>query len=188
MKGQSNVALKYFGITVHPFGDRMYKLQPYRLDKKAHFVLNFGALASYEKFIWEDIVSVKVIQGIFSDCSAGPAGASFIGLKGNIINNGNHRLSFGLGPILVYRRNWNRFPEYKSSGTFEELKSKTFGDIQYKFYLYGAEFEYDRRLSQKLDFSVTFTPGLPYVLTWSAGLKYWFNKKFTKKVKLYIPK
>jgi hypothetical protein len=99
-----------------------------------------------------------------------------------------HRLLFGIGPTLLYREDWNRFPGYEDSGFFNRLHSRHFGDIQYYMFWYGAEFEYDYRLGKRTDLNVGFTPGAPLALTFSAGIKYWINKNFNKKEKLVIPR
>lgn len=184
---QSNVSLKYFGMTIHPFGDYSADIQPYRLDKKAYFVLNFGGYASYEHFIWLDMLSVRIKQGVFTDCSAGMMGVSHLGLQMNLLEKKKHKLSFGLGPTLIYRESWNRFPEYKESGFWHKYSSPKAGDIQYKVILYGCEFEYDYTVSPTTDLSVGFTPGFPFAFTFSFGIKHWFNKDFKTRVKLVTP-
>lgn len=168
-----NITLKYFGLTFHPFGDQLAEVQPYKLDKNAYVVFNFGAMLGYEHYIWEDILSYKLIQSAFTDCSGGSAGFTYLGLKGICLDKKKHRLMFDIGPVFFYRQSWTRFPQYTDRGIFQRYK-----DYQYKFFWYGAEFEYDYRLTDKLDLSVSFTPGLPFVLTWATGVKYWLNKDF----------
>lgn len=179
MRAQDVVTLKYFGLTIHPFGDRTAALQPYKLDKKARFVMNFGGFAGYEHYVWRDLVSVKAIQGVFSDCSGGLAGISHIGVRGLLADNEKHRLMVGAGPAIMYRDSWARFGErYTPSGFFNNYHSRNLGDIQWKFFPLVMEFEYDYRVGEKTDLSVSFTPGLPMALTFSVGVKYWFRKDF----------
>ncbi len=179
--GQSNIAVKYFGLTVHPFGDKFARHQPYKLDDKAFFVANYGAFIEYERFIKEDAFSIKIGQGIFADCSAGMAGATFVGLKGLLKPIGRHRFGLAVGGLFILRRSWTRFPDYKKSTIFKEVKTESLGNVQYAFYPYGIDIEYDYLLSPKWDFSVSFTPGFPFVMTFAVGAKYWFNKDFKKK-------
>jgi hypothetical protein len=183
---QNNISLKYFGLTIHPFGDRTAYMQPYKLDKNARFVLNFGGFASYEHFVWEDILSVKGLQGVFTDCSGGMAGVTHIGVRTNV-DRGRHRVSFGLGPTFFYREDWNRIEGYQDSGFLKHGNSRLFGPVQYRFFWYGMELEYDYRLGDRTDLSVGCTPGFPFVFTWSVGVKYWLNKDFRKTVKLVTP-
>jgi hypothetical protein len=185
---QSNVSVKYFGLTVHPFGDYSADVQPYKLDKNAYLVANFGGYASYEKFIWIDMLSIKVKQGIFTDCSAGMMGVSHLGVQMNLLEKRKHKLSFGIGPTLIYRESWTRFPEYQESGFWNKYDSDRFGLVQYKMILYGCEFEYDYTVSDKTDLSVGFTPGFPFAFTFSFGVKYWFDKNFKTRLKLVTPK
>lgn len=184
---QSNVSLKYFGLTVHPFGDNTAEIQPYKLDKNAYFVMNFGGYAGYEFFIWLNMLSIKLKQGLFTDCSGGIMGVSHIGLQMNLIEKKRHRLSFGIGPALIYRQDWNRFEIYKDSKFWNRYYTKNQKSIQYKFILYGCEFEYDYAISKKTDLSVGFTPGFPFAFTFSFGVKHWLNKNFKTRIKLATP-
>lgn len=186
-RAQSNVSLKYFGLTMHPFGDETAYLQPYKLDNQARFVLNFGGFASYEKYVWKEIVSVKAMQGVFTDCSGGMAGVTHIGLRINGEKD-RHRLGIGLGPTLFYREDWNRFEGYTDSGFMSRTNNQWLGPLQYKFFWYGLEIEYDYRLGDRTDLSVGFTPGFPFVFTWSVGAKYWFSKGSEEAAKLVSPR
>ncbi len=187
--GQSTFTLKYFGMTVHPFGDRMAALQPYKLDKNARFVLNFGGFAGYERFVYKDFVSAKVIQGFFTDCSAGWATVTHLGVRMLLLRNEKHRLYFGIGPTLIMRNSWTRFGErYKSSGYFNEDDTRMLGDIQWKFIPYGCEIEYDYRFTKRDYLSVSFTPGIPLACTFAIGWKHWITIKEFDYTKLYIPR
>ncbi len=181
IQAQSNLAVKYFGLTVHPFGDRTANYQPYKIDSKAVLVFNYGAFIEYERFIREQSFSIKVAQGLFADCSNGFAGATFIGLKGLLRPMGRHRLGLAIGPLFIVRQSWSRFSDYKGTGIFKEKKDTKVGDIQYAFYPYGLDIEYDYNLSPKCDLSVSFTPGFPFVMTFAVGVKYWFNKDFKER-------
>jgi hypothetical protein len=186
--GQSTITVKYFGCTIHPFGDKSAALMPYKFDNKGRFVANFGGFIGYEKYIYEDFISAKIIQGIFTDCSGGLAGVTHIGLRGVLIDKKKHRLSFGIGPAFLYRNSWSRFGEdYTSSGFFNEYHSRHVGDVQWKFFYVGFEFEYDYLLNQKNDLSVSFTPGVPMACIFSVGVKHWFSKDFKRTLKFVIP-
>lgn len=187
--GQSAFTLKYFGLTVHPFGDKTAALQPHKLDKEAHVVLNFGGYAGYERFVYKDFISVKYIQGFFADCSAGWASVSHLGARMLLLENPKHRLYFGVGPTFLIRDSWRRFGDrYTSSGYFEDGKLKRLGEVQYKFIPYACEFEYDWRCSERDHLSVSFTPGVPLALTFSVGWKHWIKTGQFDYEKLYIPK
>jgi len=189
LRGQETVTLKYFGMTIHPFGDRTAKLQPYKLDDKARFVLNFGGFAGYERYIHKELFAVKIIQGVFTDCAGGLSGVTHVGLRVLLIEHKKHRLMCGIGPAFMYRDSWRRFgDQYEPSGFFNDYHSRALGDIQWKLFPAGFEFEYDAQLCEKLDLSVSFTPGLPLACTFAVGVKYWLNKDFiSNEVKLVRP-
>lgn len=182
----SNLSLKFLGFTIHPLGDRTADLQPFKLDRHARFVFNFGGVLGYERFIWQDVLSVKVLQAVFADCSAGLASATHVALRGTFLNRGGHRLSVGFGPAFLVRQDWARLPDYQSSGFMHTGKLPVFGNVQYKMFWYGIEVEYDLRLSKHLDFSASLTPGIPMAISMGCGLKYWFTRDY--KAKIYLPK
>ena len=180
---QSNITVQYFGLTAHPFGDYTAEIQPYKLDKKARLVANFGGYISYEKLVWFDILSVRIKQGIFSDCSAGFMGVSHIGVNLRLWGNKKHRLSFAIGPAFIYRNSWNRFGIYENRGYWNEKEIYS-QPTQYKTVLYACEFEYNYMLTKKIDLSVGFVPGFPNALALSVGAKFWLDKDFNPRIKL----
>src|SRR6478735_1265426 len=146
---QDNIGLKFFGISI-----------------------NLGGMFSTEKFIYEDGISVKFVQGLYSDCAAQPGGFSHIGIRARILKKKRHSIYGGIGPTLVYRKNWYKLPGYIDSDYFDGKPTDTW---QYKFLWYGGEFEYAYVLSEKLDFTSTFIPGFPKLISFSFGLKYKFR-------------
>ncbi len=188
-QAQSTFTLKYFGLTVHPFGDPTAHLQPYKFDDKARFVMNFGAFAGYEKFVHRDLVSVKVIQGLFTDCSAGWASVTHFGPRLNLMKLKKHKVYVGIGPTLIVRNSWTRFGEsYTPSGFFNVAETNRYGDIQWKFIPYGMEFEYDYAITARDQFSVSFTPGVPLAMIFSFGWKHWITTKDYDRYKVYKPR
>ncbi|NOQ71641.1 MAG: hypothetical protein GQ574_06555 [Crocinitomix sp.] len=187
-KAQETLTVKFFGLAIHPFGDPTANLQPFKLDKKARFVLNAGLFVGYEKYLYKDIFSVKIIQGITTDCSNGLASISHIGARLLLFKTKKHRIHFGIGPTFIVRESWNRFgDEYTSSGFFNEYDSKKLGELQWKLIPYGFEFEYDYSFSDINQLSFSFTPGIP-ATTLSVGWKHWFNWKDYNEPKIFIPK
>lgn len=167
---QSNIGFKYFGFTIHPRGDEQAHLMPYRLDKKGVFVPNVGGILSFQKNVFQDIVSVKFAQGFYTDSGGLPSGHTHIGFRLVFFQKKKHTLLFGFGPTWIYRRNWNVKEGYVSTGIFEDR-----GKIQYKYVWYGGEIEYDYQINDKLDFSMNFLPGYPLVLSFGFGVRYWLN-------------
>ena len=186
---QSALTVKYFGLTVHPFGDKTAHLQPYKLDDKARFVANFGAFVGYEKFIYKKYLSVKLIEAAFTDCSGGWASIHHLGLRFLLLDKkSKHRLYLGVGPTYILRNSWTRFgEEYNGSGYFNVRESKWLGTVQSKFILYGMEMEYDYALNTNNHLSISFTPGIPLACIFSVGWKRDFNKQSYSKYKFYVP-
>lgn len=176
--GQSNISARYFGMTIHPFGDEQAALQPNRLDKNARFVTNLGGFITYEKFIWQDIISIKGLQAVFTDCSGGMATVTNLSIQTFLFETERSRLSACIGPAFMIREDWNRLEGYKDGGFFNRYQSRNFGPLQYKMFWYGFEFVYNRKLTDKIDLEAGFTPGVPLVCALSLGLKYWFSKDF----------
>lgn len=189
LNGQETLTVKYFGLTIHPFGDPTANLQPLKLDKKARFVANVGVFVGYEKFFYKDLFSAKIIQGVLADCSFGFASVTHLGPRVTLLKSEKHRVYFGIGPTFLVRDSWSRFgDEYASSGFFNETYSKRFGELQWSFIPYAFEFEYDYAFSQKNQLSISLTPGVPLATILSVGWKHWFHLKEFDEYKDFIPK
>ncbi|QMU28295.1 hypothetical protein [Adhaeribacter radiodurans] len=169
--------IKYFGLSLHPKGDPNAPLMPLNPDKKGYFVFNLGGMLSYEQFWKPQKFSVKGIQAIYTDCAAQLGGFTHIGLRAIIFQNHRHSLSGGLGPTFIYRRNWYRLPDYQDSGFFNGTTESYW---QYKFIPYAGELEYNYQLTNNLDFSTTFVPGYPSLISLSFGLRFKLDKKTNK--------
>lgn len=181
---QNSLSVRYFGLTIHPFGDQTASVQPYKLDKHAIVVANFGGFLVFDHYLKKDYIAITLMQAAFTDCSGGPAGFTHIGIRARLLDKGKHRLVFGAGPMLYYRRDWNRFdPIYEDSGFFNKYHSSHIGDIQYKIFPVGFEFAYHYEISEHFDFNAGFTPGLPLACSFSAGITWW-PKRFEEKGKL----
>ena len=100
---QDNIGIKFFGLSIHPKGEKDNAfLMPNKLDKKAYLVMNFGAEIMYEKFLYKDIVSAKIVQALYVDCAEKLGGFSHIGIRAKIFKIGRHSLYGGIGPTLVF--------------------------------------------------------------------------------------
>lgn len=165
---QYNFGVKYFGLSMHPKGDKQANLMPHKLDDKGVFVVNFGTILSFQQFIYRELVSVKVAQGIYTDSGGLPSGHTHVGFRTVFFEKGKNNISLGFGPTLIYRRNWNVKEGYVSTGLFKES-----GNIQYKLVMYGGEFEYNRYLNEHFDLSVNFLPGYPLVMSLGVGIRWW---------------
>jgi hypothetical protein len=187
---KTSFSFRYFGFTIHPFGDQTASIQKYKLDDKARFVGNFGGFVSADHYIYKDLVCVTVMQAFFTDCSAGWAGFSHIGIRGLVLDKGKHRIMLGAGPMIYYREDWNRFEEYNDKGSFNRYHSRSLGDVQWRIFPMSGEFAYHYRICEHVDLNAGFTPGLPLALCFSAGVTWWPKRieRQESEIKVYKPK
>jgi hypothetical protein len=173
LTAQDNIGIKFFGLSIHPKGEKDNAfLMPNKLDKNAYLVMNFGAEIMYEKFLHKDILSVKVVQALYSDCAEKLGGFSHIGIRAKIFKIERHSLFGGIGPTLVFRRNWQEMSEYVNPNRFKgEVNDKW----QCLFLWYGGEFEYKYLISDRIDFSASFIPGYPDLMSLAVGVNLKFN-------------
>lgn len=136
--------------------------------------MNFGAVLSYEKALFEDLIYIKAAQALYADCAARMGGFTHIGFRAKIFKNGNHSLYGGIGPTLVFRRNWLELDGYVNPNRF---KGGADNKWQYMFLWYGGEFEYKHSFSNRLDFTTSFVPGYPDLMSLSAGINWKFHQK-----------
>lgn len=168
LNAQNSIGLKFFGLSIHPKGEKENAfLMPNKLDKNGVFVMNFGGVVSYEYFIFKDIVSVKAIQSLYSDCAARLGGFSHIGVRATIFKKGKHTFSGGIGPTIIYRRNWLDLDGYVNKNRFKGNKNSKW---QHLFLWYGGEFEYKYSINEKFDISGSFVPGYPDLMSLSLGM------------------
>jgi len=178
VSAQTTLAVKYFGLTVHPTGDPTAPLQPHKLDDKARFVANFGGFVGVERFVYKDLVSVKIIQGLFTDCSGGWCSVTHIGGRMILLKKPKHRVYLGLRPAFMLRDSWTRFGSaYKPSGFFYEDTIRGLGAVQHRFLPVSFGLEYDYVITPKEQLSVSFTPGVPLACILSVVWKHWFSVK-----------
>jgi len=186
---QSTITVKYYGLTIHPFGDETAHLQPRKLDNQARLVLNHGVFVGYERYLNKNWISVKTIQGLFRDCSNGIGFVSHIGGRATLYDSEKHRFAIGVGPTFIARESWRRFgPTYRSSGFFNESTTERWGPVQWKFAVYSVDLEYDFKLSAKDNLSISLTPGIPLANICSIGWKHIFGEFDLRPPSIYVPK
>lgn len=172
IQGQQNIGLRFFGLSLHPHGEKANAaIMPLKLDKDAYAVLNLGAILSYETSIYNGAILGKGAIGLYSDCATQFAGFFHIGLRGRIFQSGKHSLYGGIGPTLIFRRNWLHLDGYIDQKLFKGNKDMAF---QYLFLWYGGEFEYRYKLTSQIDGVISFIPGYPDLMNLSLGLNYNF--------------
>ncbi len=170
LQAQNNIGIKYFGLSIHPKLDkRNAEIMDLKLDNNGVLVLNLGGEVMYEYFFYKDKYSIKFIQALYSDCASKLGGFTHLGVRGRILKKGKHSLYGGIGPTFVFRRNWLTIPGYIDGGVYKGDKNSKYQSF---FIWYGGEFEYKYRLSSKIDFTISFVPGYPDLLSLSFGVSY----------------
>jgi hypothetical protein len=164
-----NIGIKYFGLSFHPLGAYNNELMPLKFDPKGIFVLDVGAMASFEKYLWKDFISIKVAQAFYGDCILQFAGFSHIGFRIKIFTIGKHNLNGGIGPTLIYRKNWYDIDGYDDTFSFFNGSKNDYW--QWRFLWYGGEFEYNYNLLKNIDLSITFIPGFPDLVAFAFGIR-----------------
>lgn len=168
--GQSHyTSLKFFGLSLHPYGDENAHLMPLNPDGRGYTVLNVGATLAHEIPLAGSGLTLKLMQALYADCAAQTGGFSHIGLRATVFSTNKHQLTGGLGPTLIFRRSWHRLPDYRPGSFFKGTPSD---DWQYRLLWYGGELEYHYQLNQKTALSLTFIPGFPNIMSLSAGFRY----------------
>jgi hypothetical protein len=164
-----NIGIKFFGLSVHPLGAVNAELMPLKLDAKGIFVVDLGAMAFFEKYLWSNSTSIKISQAFYGDCIMQFAGFSHIGVRKKIFTIGKHNLNGGIGPSLIYRKNWYDIDGYDDAFSFFNGNKE---DVwQWRFLWYGGEFEYNYNIKDNIDFSVTFIPGFPDLVGFAFGVR-----------------
>lgn len=167
---QNNMGIKFFGLSIHPKGEaKNAHLMPRKFDKDAYLVMNLGAEVMYEHFVYKNIVSVKGIQGLYADCADQLGGFTHIGVRGTIFQKNRHTFLGGIGPTIIYRRNWQHLQGYDNPEFFNGNENHLY---QWKFLWYGGELEYKYQLSQKIDFAISFVLGYPDLMSLAFGINY----------------
>jgi len=159
-------SLKIIGITGHLKKNQNPHLYRIKVNKRGRLVAHLGIILSAEHFIYQEMVSVKLAQAFMLDCAFLPAGFTYLGLR-LCGRSGPHTFAIGNGPTLFYRRSWLDLPGYNDEGLLRQSKN-----IQYRFFWYAGEVEYDYALTGKPDFSLGLIPGPPVFFTIAPGVRF----------------
>ncbi|WP_200879487.1 hypothetical protein [Porphyromonas crevioricanis] len=171
--GMNRVGLRFFGLSWHPHGERENaSIMPLRLDRDAYWVQNLGAIISYERMLWADVLSSKAAIALYSDCAAQLGGFVHVGLRGRILKLRKHQVWGGIGPTLIFRKNWLNIDGYRDQNLFKGVSGDKF---QYLFLWYAGEFDYRYSISSHWDVVGSFVPGYPDLMSFSLGVNYNFS-------------
>ncbi|MEE9166725.1 MAG: hypothetical protein V3U24_04590 [Candidatus Neomarinimicrobiota bacterium] len=163
---QVHLGIKFIGPTIHLKKSPHPHLYQRRLDRNGFLVLNVGIIVSFEVFLYKDMVSLKMVQGVLSDCAEHLAGFSHIGLRGTLAGK-NHSISIGNGPTVFYRKDWRSLPGYVDEGIFKRKRG-----WQYVFFWHAGEVEYNSHINGNFTLSTTIIPGPPEFVALASGVRY----------------
>lgn len=99
---------------------------PWKLDPKGIVVFNPGVTLNFEYFVWRDIISIKLVQGLYGDCAMQFAGFSHLGFRVRFLKIARFSMNVGIGPTFLYKRSWYKLPNYDPSS--ESYKGGTKGE------------------------------------------------------------
>lgn len=162
-----SISAQFIGMAFHPLGGTYPELYHRKLDPKAYFVLELGAAVQY-RFQFKRRWALSSEFAYYSDCAKMPAGVIRVGIRFFAINGERHKFNIGLGPALLFRKDWHQLPGYTTDKFFAE---SVYGKYQYRFYVI-PDLEYSYTIDSKWDLFFSILPGGQHVSTSSVGARY----------------
>jgi hypothetical protein len=162
-----HVSVQYLGLTYHPGGGNTPEVYPLKLDRRAYFVLDVGAVANLD-YRLSDYSFLRFTSALYKDCAFVTAGCVHIGPRLQY-SWGDNRINAGIGPIFSFRGDWHRFGQYKDD---EFYGDRVYNGWQYRFFWAAIEFEYLRRINDSMEFQWSIIPGAPLVITSIFGIRF----------------
>ena len=154
--------MKFTGLSIHPGGARHPDIMPLKLDNNGVYVITPGVRLNFEYFLFRNIISVKIEQGLYRDCAFQSGGFTHIGLRSRIFQIGRHSLNGGIGPTFLYRRSWYRVDGYRGNDLF--FRGSPEDEWQWRFLWYGGDLEYNFRIAGNTELSVSLVPFIPILV------------------------
>lgn len=163
------LSIQWLGLVLHPYGSRFPEYYPRKLDARAYTVWTPGVVVNYDKqhtkrLFW------RMSASIYKDCRDVWAGFVHLGFRFNYLTLGRHSFNFGFGPSLFVRQDWHtRFEGYPAGDFYDK---NVYGDWQYKFALYGGEFEYQYTINNKKQITYSMIPAYPAAIISKIGFRW----------------
>lgn len=162
-------SVQWLGLTLHPDGGgAMPQNYPWKLDKKAIFVLNPGIAISYD-WAWKKHFFWRAAAGYYGDCALLPAGYLHVGLRWEAIRFGRHSFNGGFGPGFLFRKDWHRFSAYHGDPVYGE---RVYQSWQYRFTPIIGEVEYMYQINDNVAFQYSVLPAYPAVIVSKIGIRW----------------
>lgn len=161
-------SVQWLGWTYHPGGGSMPQNYPWKLDKKAAFVMSPGIAVSYD-WQWKKRFFWRAAAGYYGDCALLHAGYLHVGLRWEALRFGRHSFNGGLGPAVLFRQDWHRFSAYKGDPVFG---NRVWNDWQYRLTPIIGEVEYIFKINERWQFQYSVIPAYPAVVTSKMGVRW----------------
>ena len=161
------LSFQYLGITYHPDGGTTPEVYPFKIDKKAYFVLNMGVAANID-YVLGKYFFFRFTTALYKDCAFVTAGCFHVGPRIQYSWK-KSRINLGIGPIFSYREDWHQFEEYTTDDFYGD---RVYGKWQYRFFPYAVELEYLHRINDHLEFQYSLIPGAPLIFTSLFGVRF----------------
>ena len=167
------VGIKFCSFSSHPKGSPNAPLMPYKFDEKGLLVFNPGVSLNMDYFIFDDLLSIKAVQGLYGDCALQFLGYTHLGFRVRFLKLNRFSMNIGIGPTLIYRQSWYKLKGYDIAEKF--LGGTPSEDWEYSLIWYGGEIECNVCIFDKTDISVGVVPAGIDLLNINIGLRFRFG-------------
>ena len=167
-KSPRHFSAQLLGLTIHPGGGSMPQNYPWKLDAQATFVLTPGAALNYD-WAWKKHIFWRAAAGFYADCAILPAGYLHIGFRWEALRFGRHTFNGGLGPALLFRKDWHRFSAYRGDNIYGD---RVYQNWQYRLTPIIGEVEYLYKINEHLQFQYSVLPAYPAVIVSRIGIRW----------------
>ena len=164
------LSLWVFGISTHPDPGPGKEVYSRKLSSDGATVVNPGLAVAYDRFLIGDRLAARVSISGASDCRSVFAGLAHLGLKIRLLQLGRASLGASVGPMLYVRQSWHRFDNYSGANT----AFQTWDQWQYIAAPVGGSLEFNYRISDRTELSMSVLPAYPEVI--SAGFGFRFHR------------
>lgn len=170
---QSAIGIKGFAVSYHLNEADNYQLFENKIDTAGAFQLQPGLLATYEWFPSDDILSLKLMQGVFKDATGQLSALTHVGIRVYAIRQEHFAFNIGFGPTLFYRNNWAELPGFNPDETSYQPKNTW----EYKFQMLSGAIELRYWLNRQNDVAISFNHIQPKGFTLSIGYNHWLQAR-----------
>jgi hypothetical protein len=169
---QSNVHVQLIPLGYSVIKDPNAHLFRLALDKKGRWLVEPGFLFSYEFYVRDLSLALRVDQAVYCDAAAHWAGYTSFGIRARIFKKWKNSAHIGFGPALAYRQSWAEIPGYAEDNAYNIS-----GKWQYNLVFLTGGIEYNRYINRRLDITTGCNLVYPHRMALSFGLRYWISTK-----------